>query len=29
MSEMKMKYFEPEDILYLAISNEPENGSIC
>ena len=28
MSEMKMKYFEQEDILYLSISDEPENGSI-
>ena len=28
MSEMKVKYFEPEDILYLAIFDEPENGSI-
>ena len=28
MSEMKMRYFEPEDILYLSISDEPENGSI-
>ena len=28
MSEMKMKYFEPEDILYLAISDDPENSSI-
>ena len=23
-----MKYFEQEDILYLSISDEPENGSI-
>ena len=28
MSEMKMKYFEPEDILYLAISDDSENSSI-
>ena len=28
MSEMKMRYFEREDILYLSISDEPENGSI-
>ncbi len=28
MSEMKVRYFESEDILYLAISDEPENGSI-
>ena len=28
MSEMKMKYFEQEDILYLAISDDPENSSI-
>ena len=28
MSETKMRYFEPEDILYLAISDDPENGSI-
>ena len=28
MSEMKMRYFEPEDILYLAISDDPENSSI-
>ena len=28
MSEMKMKYFEQEDILYLAISDDSENSSI-
>ena len=28
VSKMKMRYFEPEDILYLAISDEPENSSI-
>ena len=28
MSEMKMKYFEEEDILYLAISDYSENSSI-
>ena len=28
MSEMKMKYFESEDILYLAISDDSENSSI-
>ncbi len=28
MSEMKVKYFEPEDILYLAISDDSENSSI-
>ena len=25
---MKLRYFEQEDILYLAISDDPENGSI-
>ena len=28
MSEMRMRYFEPEDILYLAISDDSENSSI-
>ena len=28
MSEMKVRYFEPEDILYLAISDDSENSSI-
>jgi len=28
VSEMKMKYFESEDILYLAISDDSENGTI-
>ncbi len=28
MNKTKMRYFEPEDILYLAISDEPENSSI-
>ena len=28
MGETKMRYFEQEDILYLAISDDPENGSI-
>ena len=28
MVKMKMRYFEQEDILYLAISDDPENGSI-
>ena len=28
MNKMKMAYFEEEDILHLAISDEPEGGSI-
>ena len=28
MNKTKMAYFEKEDILHLAISNEPEGGSI-
>ena len=28
MSEMKVRYFEQEDILYLAISDDSENSSI-
>lgn len=28
MNKTKMRYFEPEDILYLAISDDPENSSI-
>ena len=28
MDTMKLRYFEQEDILYLAISDDPENGSI-
>ena len=28
MDKAKMKYFEQEDILYLEISDDPENGSI-
>ena len=28
VSEMKMRYFAQEDILYLAISDDSENGSI-
>ena len=28
MGKTKMRYFEQEDILYLAISDDPENGSI-
>ncbi len=28
MNKMKMKYFDKEDILHLAISDEPESGSI-
>ena len=28
MSKTKMAYFEEEDILHLAISDEPESGSI-
>lgn len=28
MSKVKMKYFDEEDVLYLEISDEPEDGSI-
>ncbi len=28
MDRAKMRYFEQEDILYLEISDDPENGSI-
>jgi len=28
MDKAKMRYFEQEDILYLSISDDPENGSI-
>ncbi len=28
MNKIKMAYFEKEDILHLAISDEPESGSI-
>ena len=28
MDKAKMRYFEQEDILYLEISDDPENGSI-
>ena len=28
MGKAKMKYFEREDVLYWAISDDPENGSI-
>ncbi len=28
MNKTKMAYFEPEDILHLEISDEPETGSI-
>ncbi len=28
MGKTKMRYFEQEDILYLAISDDPENSSI-
>ena len=28
MNKTKMRYFEQEDILFLTISDEPENGSI-
>jgi uncharacterized protein YuzE len=28
MDKAKLRYFEQEDILYLAISDDPENGSI-
>ncbi len=28
MDKAKMRYFEQEDILYLAISDDPESGSI-
>ena len=28
MNKMKMTYFEQEDILHLAISDEPERGSM-
>jgi len=28
MNKTKMAYFEKEDVLHLAISDEPENGSI-
>ena len=28
MSKTKMRYLEQEDILYLAISDDPENGNI-
>ena len=28
MDKMKLRYFEQEDILYLEISDDPENGSI-
>ena len=28
MNKTKMAYFEAEDILHLAISDEPEGGSI-
>lgn len=28
MNKTKLTYFEKEDILHLAISDEPENGSI-
>ena len=29
MNQMKMAYFENEDILHLAISDEPEAGSVA
>lgn len=28
MSKMQMEYFDKEDILHLAISDEPEGGSV-
>ncbi|NBD35338.1 MAG: DUF2283 domain-containing protein, partial [Chloroflexi bacterium] len=28
MNELKMAYFEEEDILHIAISDEPEAGSV-
>ena len=28
MDKAKLRYFEKEDILYLEISDDPENGSI-
>jgi hypothetical protein len=28
MNKTKLAYFEKEDVLHLAISNEPESGSV-
>ncbi len=28
MNKLRMKYFEQDDVLHLAISNEPEAGSV-